>query len=195
MGVPTLVLAVPELASCCRSRTVTSEHSLFGWLNMLLERDCQPAACPAPDKGICGANNVACSREQICTDVMLEYGRRNLIGMHIMCLHIKCLPAKRPAAPCAGAGHGRATWLPQSLWSHGSCPCNKITGLLSYQVAAKHPDHTLEKPKSQIFSSGRLPLLQSWDSKRFSSFRSRFATPCRHAQNCSRNGQQLSRHA
>ena len=67
----------------------------------------------------------------------------------------------------------------------------KFTRLLSYQVAAKHPDHTLEKPKSQIFSSGRLPLLQSWDSRRFSSFRSRFATPCRHAQHRLRNGQQL----
>ena len=36
----------------------------------------------------------------------------------------------------------------------------------------------LEKPKSQIFSSGRMPVLPSRSSSRFSSFRSRFATPC-----------------
>ena len=36
----------------------------------------------------------------------------------------------------------------------------------------------LEKPKSQIFSSGRMPVLPSRSNSKFSSFRSRFATPC-----------------
>lgn len=39
MGVPTLVLAVPELASCCRSRTRVSDHLPSDGSLTLLERD------------------------------------------------------------------------------------------------------------------------------------------------------------
>ena len=58
---------------------------------------------------------MSCSREQIFYRYDACVWKKNLLGMHIMCLHVKCLPAERPAAPCTGAGHERAIWHPQSL--------------------------------------------------------------------------------